>query len=304
MTDAQVTSRAARRGRVWCRRGLRQWHVAVGIALAALSVLLMRDAWADIWHIADRDAESSQVMLAPVVAAWLFWVRRGRLRHYSPTATWAGPVLVLLGWGLYYLGDLHLYQSLWHLGAVVVAVGCFASLVGGGLLLRFLPAFGALAFLVPVPGRVRQAIALPLQEATARVTAIVLDTAGVGVERVGSVLRINQQDVMIAEACNGLRMVFALVIVSYAFAYGVPLRNGIRALVVLISPVTAILFNVLRLVPVVWGFGYFDVELANTLHDISAWVMLPCSFLALLGLMRVLRWAQVPISPYILAYGT
>jgi len=284
------------------RAAMRNANVLVAIALVAVGVYGNRDAWTDIVHIAMRDPESSQVFLAPVVAGWLFWVRRGRLRRHVPHSTMVGPLLIAAGWGMYEIGDAHLVQSLWHLGAVVVAVGCVATALGGNLLLRFLPAFAALVFLVPVPGRVRQAIAVPLQSATAHVTQVALDTLGANVERLGSVLYVNHQEVMIAEACNGLRMVFALVIVSFAFAYGVPLRNGVRMLVVLLSPLTAIVFNVLRLVPVVWSFGTFSPSFATQIHDMSAWVMLPLSFLALLGVTRLLRWAHVPVSPYLLAH--
>jgi exosortase/archaeosortase family protein len=127
---------------------------------------------------------------------------------------------------------------------------------------------------------------------------------GVSVERSGNLLRINGQEVMVAEACNGLRMVFSLVMVSFAFSYGVPLRNGVRVLIVLLSPLTAILFNVVRMIPVVWAYGQFSSDFAATIHDVSAWLMLPIAFLSLLGLMRLLRWAHVPVAPYTLAYGT
>jgi exosortase/archaeosortase family protein len=120
----------------------------------------------------------------------------------------------------------------------------------------------------------------------------------------GNMLRINHRDVMVEDACNGLRMVFALTLVSYAFAFGVPLRNWIRGLIVLLSPLTALVFNVVRLVPTVWAFGRYSAEVAQTIHDVSAWVMLPVAFVSLLGLMRLLRWAQVPITPYVLAYGS
>lgn len=289
--------------RSWLRRKtVRHANVLVAVGLVALAMYGNRDAWLDILHIARRDPESSQVFLAPIVAGWLAWVRRGRLRRHVPRSTLVGPLLIAVGWAMYEIGDANLIQSLWHLGAVVVAIGCVATALGGNLLLRFLPAVAALAFLVPVPGRVRQAIAVPLQSATAHVTQLVLDTLGANVERLGSVLNINHQEVMIAEACNGLRMVFALMIVSFAFAYGVPLRNPVRVLVVLLSPVTAIVFNVLRLVPVVWSFGTFSSSFATQIHDLSAWVMLPLSFLALLGVTRLLRWAHVPVSPYLLAH--
>ena len=56
------------------------------------------------------------------------------------------------------------------------------------------------------------------------------------VERSGSKLSINGVDVNIIEACNGLRMVFPLILVSYAFSFGLPLRNSRPFLVLLASP--------------------------------------------------------------------
>ena len=44
-------------------------------------------------------------------------------------------------------------------------------------------------------------------------------------------------------------------------------------------------------------------ETAETIHALSGWAMLPIAFLSLLGVLRVLRWAHVPVAPYTLAYG-
>ena len=291
------------RGR-WWRRSWTPAHLVVALLLVTAGVAATWDAWADIAQIVDRDDEASQVYLVPFVAAWLIWVRRDRLRGYVPQNHWVGPALVGVGWLLHRVGDQFLFQSMWHFGAVVIVVGCFLTVAGAGIVLRFLPAFAALCFLVPVPSRVRQAIAIPLQSVTAQITQVTLETLGSTVERSGNLLRINDQDVMVAEACNGLRMVFSLVMVSFAFAYGVPLRNGVRALILLLSPLTAIVFNVLRLIPVVWAYGAFSPEVGAFVHDISAWLMLPLAFASLLGLMRLLRWAHVPVTPYVLAYGT
>jgi exosortase len=150
---------------------------------------------------------------------------------------------------------------------------------------------------------VRQEVAIPLQALTARVTHGVLETIGVGSEVSGNVLRINGVDVAIAEACNGMRMVFALVLVSFAFAFGTPLRHRVRVLVLLASPISAIVCNVLRLVPTVWVYGTGAEELGDFLHDIGGWLMLPASFLALVGALRLLRWAQVPVTRFTMVYG-
>lgn len=303
-TPTKTASRRLFNPSTRCRNGWTFGHAALAITLMAAAVLATRDAWSDILGIAMGDGESSHIFLVPVVAAWLLWVRRERLRGYTQQATGLGPAVVVVGWVLNRLGDGYLVQSMWHFGAILVVVGAFLTVAGGGFLFRFLPVFLALCFMVPVPGRIRQAIALPLQTATAAVTQTVLETLGAPVERSGNLLSINHQDVTIAEACNGLRMVFALVMVSFTFAYGAPLRNGFRVLVVLLSPITAIVFNVVRLVPIVWAYGEFSRDFANTLHDVSGWLMLPIAFLSLLGLMRLLRWAQIPVTTYVLAYGS
>jgi len=277
--------------------------MAVAALLMTLGVVATLGAWRDIFHIAMNDEEHSHILLVPLVAAWLLWVRRQRLRKYAPQATWVGPVFVAAGWLLNRIGDDHSIQSFWHFGAIVVVVGCFLSVAGGALLTRLLPVFASLCFMVPVPGRVRQAVALPLQAATARVTQSVLETMGVAVERSGNVLRIAQKDVEVAQPCNGLRMVFALFMVSFLVAYSSPLRNRVRVLVLLASPVAAIAFNVLRLAPTVWAFGALSPDIASSVHEIGGWAMLPCMFLTMLGTLRVLRWAQIPVMRFTLAHG-
>jgi exosortase len=271
------------------------------LVLGALGALATLDAWKDIYRIATRDEESSHIFLVPIVMAWLIWIRRRRFRNCRPVGTGIGPILVAAGWFFYSFGDARLIQSFWHGGAVLVVLGCVLTVLGKDLLFQFFPAFAVLVFIIPVPGRVRQQFAIPLGAATAQVTQKLFEVMGVAVERSGNLLSINKVDVTIAEACNGLRMVFALTLVSYAFAFGTPLRSYVRLLVLLACPVSAILCNVIRLVPTLWMYGYFR-PYAESFHDMSGWIMLPVSFLLLMGVIRILRWAVVPITPYHLAY--
>ncbi len=290
--------------RSWERRGWSSPMLGAGVLLMVAGVLATLDAWLDMLDIAIHREEDSHILLVPVVMAWLVWVRRGRFRHLPARGRYVGPCVVALGWFLYSAGDLLLIQAFWHAGAVAVVTGCFLSVAGVEVLRRFFPAFLLLAFLVPVPGRVRQAVALPLQTVTATWTQAVLDLAGISAEQTGNVITINGTRVAIAEACNGLRMVFALFFVSVAFAYGSPLRWYVRLLIVVLSPLSAILCNVLRLVPTVWLYGFTSPATADRFHDVSGWLMLPVAFLLLLGVVRALRWAYVPIHRYRLIYGS
>lgn len=281
----------------WSRN---RWIGAVVLTLLAFAATW--DAWSDILHIAQRDEEASHIFLVPIVAAWLVWVRRRRLLHMRPGGFWVGPAMIAVGWLASTLGEGRLWQSVWHLGAILITLGAFLTATGWPALRAFLPAVLVLIFLIPVPGRLRQQIAIPMQNTTAAVAASVFDLTDTNVQRSGNLLTINGVDVAVAEACNGLRMVFALMLVCYAFAFGNALRPYARILILAATPVVAIVANVIRLIPTVYVYGYLPTDTADLIHDISGWVMLFAAFFALMGLLKLLRWALLPVHQYTLAH--
>lgn len=284
------------------RQGWTIWHPVVAVVLLAAGAWLTRDAWADILLIAVNDPEASHILLVPVVAAWIVWVRRGRLRRCPPYGNWIGPLVAAVGAAMYLVGFNGDIESFWHAGAVILAIGCLVTAFGKHILFRFAPAFIVLAFVVPVPGFVRQGISIPLQAWGAAATHAILETLGFASERSGNLVRIGGMDVAVAEACNGMRMVFGLFLVVYAFAFGMPLRNSVRVLILLASPLAALICNVIRLVPTVLAYTAMEKGSADQFHDISGWVMLPIAFVMLLGVIKALRWALVPVGRFNLAY--
>ena len=279
------------------------WHVVSLLLLVAGAILVTLDAWRDIYLIVSKDEESSHVWLALPIALWLTWIRRGRLRRCMPVGLLLGPVFIVIGGLVYLFGGTYIIQFVWHLGALIIVIGCILSVLGKDVLFQLTPAFMILLFLVPFPGRARQKIAIPLENVTARVTAEACEVLGMPVEQLGTVLQINGTKVAIEEACNGLRMVFSLTLVTYTVAFSSPLRNSVRFGMIAASPLLAVVCNVVRLIPTVWMYGYCKLETANRFHDISGWLMPPVAFLILLGIVRLLRWAMVPVTRFTLAYG-
>ncbi|HOF40677.1 MAG TPA: exosortase, partial [Candidatus Hydrogenedentes bacterium] len=275
----------SKRGSYWRKR-----HFAAAGMLALLAVWVTRDAWADILRLASRNEECSHIWLVIPVALWLAKVRREEVSVPRRSSYLLAPLLVVLGWALYSLGDTFLFQSLWHLGAVVIVVGCALSVLGGSVLLRFWPSFAVLVFLVPVPKIVQQQIGLPMQAYAARITAFILETLGTPIALSGSVLQVNGVSVAVAEACNGIRMLFALTLVCFLYAFSTRLSTQTRILIVLMSPFVAIAANVLRLIPTVWLYGYTNSHTADMFHDISGWAMMPVALFGLFSAGALLRW--------------
>ena len=270
-------------------------RVALGVSLALLAILAGLRAWLDIGFIAWRDEEASQVWLVFPIFVWLVWGRRQALARLTPRYSMLGPALIAAGWAISLYGFFNLKQALWHGGVVLALVGAFATVAGPRLISRMLPVLVVLVFLVPVPAMVRQRIAIPMQTYTASASEFAFTLLSLPVTRSGNVLTYNGQDVAVAEACNGMRMVFALLLVTYAFVFATPLRPGVRVLILILSPLAAIGCNVLRLVPTVYLYGQSPDKWGPTFHDLSGWAMLALAFALLMGTVRLLQWAEVPV---------
>lgn len=281
------------------RNGWTPGHLLAAAVMVLLGATVTMDAWCDIFAMMWDQEEFKHMLLVIPVAMWLAWVRRARIRLCRPTGQLLGVVMVAVGWGISALGYYNGIEALWHFGSLLVVLGCFTCVAGAEVIAYFLPCFVALLFLIPAPGMIRTWLSIPLQSLVARAAQFVFEVAGVPVVRSGSLLSINDMDVTISEACNGMRMVFALVLVSYCFAFTLPLRQYVRVLVLLVSPVCAVLCNIIRTVGAVWVYARYH-ESADLFNAVSGWVMLLVSFGLLLGILRLMRWALVPVTRFTL----
>ena len=73
--------------------------------------------------------------------------------------------------------------------------------------------------------------------------------------------------------------------------------SWVRVLIIVLTPLVAIVCNVVRLVPTVWMYGHGSRDAASAFHDASGWVMLVAAFLMLKGSVEVLRWGGVEVEP-------
>jgi len=236
------------------------------------------------------------------LAGWLVWVRRGRLHTCTRIGCWVGPLVTILGWAFVRLGPPLNFESFVHGGAMLMVIGCLLAVFGIDVLRQFLPAFLVLALIVPIPGTIREILVDPVEDFSMGAALALLEAMRTEVQQAGNLLMINGRAVPIAQLNQGMIMMFTVLLVAIALAFGLPLRAGVRALIVAATPLAVIALNVVRMIPVVWLYGQHDAGLADTAHAVSGWLVVAVVFVLLLGLIRILHWATVPVTDFVLAY--
>src|SRR5580704_6074057 len=121
--------------------------LALAAVWAAAGGWAFSGPWRDIVHIVWTQPEMSHIYLVLPIVGWLIWMRRDKLNVDSFAPSAVGPILIGVGWAVSHYGFHHAIQSFYHVGAVMGAVGCIASILGHRVLIQLWPAVLVLALL-------------------------------------------------------------------------------------------------------------------------------------------------------------
>lgn len=262
---------------------------AAAVGLAALlwaywtTLAEMAQCWA-------HDPQYSHGYLVPAFALVLLWLRRDRLAGGVPAATWWGWPLLGCGLALRLAGGVFYYVWLDQVSLLPTLAGLLL-LAGGWTAWRWAwPAVAFLAFMVPLPHRVSVALAGPLQNLATAVSTFALQTLGFPALAEGNVIRLNEVEIGIVEACSGLRMLVIFFAISTAVALLLRRPMWERLTVVFSAIPVALVVNVLRITATAVLFETVGSPWAHAVfHDLAGWLMMPAALLALGGELCLLR---------------
>jgi len=230
-----------------------------------------------------NDPNYSVGQLVPFAALYMLWNDRRTLSrlHFRPCQ--AGALLVIAAQILRAYGLFFLYESAERYALVITVAGLFLW-VGGREVFR--ETRWILAFLwvmIPLPGRIHNLISAPLQSAATAGAVFLLELLGVTITREGHVVVLNDTITLaVAEACSGLRMLTAFVVVGCVLAYVVERPRWQKNCLILSTIPVAILCNLIRLVITALMFLWVGGEWAERFfHDFAGWTMMPMAVLLL-----------------------
>jgi exosortase len=150
-----------------------------------------------------------------------------------------------------------------------------------------------LFLMFPLPGRIHNMVSDPLQRLATTGSVFFLEAFGVPVSQQGNIVMLNDSIPMaVAEACSGLRMLTAFIIVSAFVAYMVKRPRWQKAVLLASSIPVAVVSNMIRIFATGIIMLYVSVEIGEKFfHDFAGVVMMPAAvalIFALIGLMDLL----------------
>lgn len=210
----------------------------------------------------------------------LLWMRRARLDGVKPSPSTWGLAFLGLGVAVQLVGGYYRIDSIEGL-AVLPYLGGLALLLGGWRILEWAwPAIGFLAFMIPLPWRVENALGPPLQFIATMVSTYVLQTLGFLAFAEGYVIQVNEAKIGVVEACSGLSMLITFIALSTAAALVVKRPLLDRLVLVASSIPVALLANIFRIVLTGTLHETIGGHAATTFyHDLAGWLMMPLALL-------------------------
>jgi exosortase B len=253
------------------------WFLILG--LATLYIPSYVSLYEKVWT--NSDEMHGPIVL--IVAIWALWKARVGLAE----ATGQGSVL---GWGvlaaglcLYFIGRT-LDIMVLEIGSQLLVLGACLLLLGGWRAVRiasFPLAF--MFFLVPLPGNFVDAMTGALKQIVSVVAENILYWAGYPIARSGVIISVGPYQLMVADACSGLKSMFSLSAMGFLYVYLQGHKNWVRNsfLIASLLPI-AFAANVVRvivLILVTYHFG--DAAGQGFVHDASGIVLFIVAILLL-----------------------
>jgi exosortase len=238
------------------------------------------DLW-NMWQISD---EYSSGLLVPFLAVYVLWSKRHEIAQCRIRPSVCGLFAFVLAQAVRFFGLFFMYSSAERLSIALTIVALVLLLFGWQLFRKVSTVLLFLCLMLPWPNRIHDAVALPLQRWATLSAVFCLETVGYEVMQEGNIIHIGDSSVAVAEACNGLRMVTAFIVISGLVVLLVK-RAWWEKLIILVSSLPiALLCNTVRLSITAVFFTVLEGEhWEKIFHDFGGYAMMPLALAAIVA---------------------
>jgi exosortase len=249
---------------------LRQHTWAIVTSVTAIFLLTLILYGKTLWELEYQwrtEADYSHGYLIPFLSLGILYSRRDTFPGFDARLHWLGVVLLLFAGLLKAIGLIFFMEFLEGWSIVPWVGGCVALFLGPRALLWAAPAVLFLLFMVPLPFQVETLLSWKLQSLVTILSSAALRILGFPAVSEGNTIWIGQSQMLVEEACSGLRIFVGMA--AFAFFWVTLIRRAwIDKWIVIASIIPlAVIANCVRSVIVCISYHWFDVSVANRVHD-------------------------------------
>ncbi len=268
------------------------------IGLVLLLVLAYLDMFA-LTSAAWNEALYSHGWIVPVFAVVLMWMRYEPIGPVPASERWIGLALLAFALSLRLVAAYVTMNPLDRISFLPAIFGVF-MLVGGFNIIRWAgPALGFLIFMFPLPTKLEQTVLVRLQTLASICSTFVLQTLGLAAFRSGNVISISGQELLIADACSGLRMLTIFCALAVAMVFLIERPWWDKFIILLSAVPIALIVNIIRISLtgiLYWLVGPDNKFVHHLAHDWAGYFMMPLALGILWVELQILERITTPIE--------
>jgi exosortase len=274
---------------------------------AAAAILLPLTLWAywptfvwmeDQWR---NEADYSHGYLVIPLALLLLHFRKHTFPGMSHSISWLGASLLFLAIAMRIAGRFA-YMDFIDGWTLIPWVGGIVWMFCGWRVFKWaLPALVFLIFLVPMPFRVESMLSWQLQGVATKLSVAMLRIIGFPVVPEGNTIWLEDHQLMVEEACSGLRIFVGMIAIGFWYAVVSERHWTDRVVTFFAALPIALIVNAIRISATVLAFHFLSGAMSHVAHDLLGWLMIAAGagllYLARAYWQRLYRYINTTIIP-------
>jgi exosortase len=239
-----------------------------------------------------RGRDHSHCYFVPLFSLYVIWTQRQELTRivgvgHPNRDILAGILLIFAGLTVRLVGIYTRILTLEGLSLIPMLFGIVSLAIGLRVAVKIWAPLLFLAFMVPLPGALAGRMGASLQFVATHASTFGLQTLGIPAVSEGNVILLEAGEIGVAEACSGLRMLYAFFALTVGSCMVIDRYWWEKLLVIASAVPIAIIANCIRIIATGGALRYFDKDTAEFIfHDLAGWLMMPIGF----GLLAILLW--------------
>ncbi|HOW42810.1 MAG TPA: exosortase/archaeosortase family protein [Candidatus Omnitrophota bacterium] len=240
------------------------------------------------WNVAD--SYYSHGPLVPLIAIFIFWLKRKQLKSLKIKPSHAGWLFLTPGIFIQLLSAVWRVNFTSGISLLLVIPGIVLLFLGPSVLRLLWFPIAFLTFMLPLPMVAIANISFKLKIFAAQMATWMVNAMGIPAIREGSVIKTHNAHLTVEDPCSGIRSLIALIALGALMAYFSRLSRPKKLILFAASLPIAVLANVIRIIVLTLVSEIYGMHLATGFfHDMMGYAVFALAFFGLAFVAKIME---------------